>query len=328
MKIADFKKIGATISNITNDIKLPELKFNNKAEKESQSSQKENITQPTEKKIVISSLDDMSLWLENLSQDSPITVKSALESQLEIIRYIKSPTLIDTTFDTLILNLKKSLSLTDSEDMKNEIRERFTLMMQNYIFFLDARLQTSLSSKNKESKALLNTAGEMLCKSVISTATLAIPGGQLASIASGIIIKNVFSSDSKDFTQFFNIFKLFQNKQEEIETKKNEFYTTIKNIILKFDKYHELIGPSILINGIIERYAEPVSDYAFNSSINNINTEISNTQKEIASLNLIQFNKKKQLKEQLDILNSRLNDERSKKEQFYKSLIQIADKFN
>lgn len=28
MKITDLKKIGATISNITNDIKLPEIKLN------------------------------------------------------------------------------------------------------------------------------------------------------------------------------------------------------------------------------------------------------------------------------------------------------------
>ena len=62
-----------------------------------------------EKQLIISSFEDLNSYLLELQRDASYSIESAINAQLAVIQYIQTPSLVTTTLDTLILNLKKSL---------------------------------------------------------------------------------------------------------------------------------------------------------------------------------------------------------------------------
>lgn len=212
----------------------------------------------------IDTLEGMNDWLSELQAGASESVQQALKAQMQVISFVQSPTLVDTTIDTLVLNLKKSLECESSDEMRKKIHERFSLMIQNYVFFLDARMQMEINANKQEANRLCNMAGEMLSQSVVDVAMLAVPGagavGALKGV-SGVVVKNVFAENSPESSSFFSgLLKLIMNNQSE---KIAEFYKTVYAIITKLDKYSDLIGKSMLISGMIERYTPNLVDFEF-----------------------------------------------------------------
>ena len=127
-----FNKIVSIIedvdSELNSDNKTGEsvgLSSNNLAPREPMLTQNGNIE--------ISSIEDMTCFLEELQEHASDSVESAIKAQLQVIRFIQSPTLVDTTLDTLILNLKNSLDLSESKSETIKLKSQFSLMIQNYI---------------------------------------------------------------------------------------------------------------------------------------------------------------------------------------------------
>ena len=85
----------------------------------------------TETPKEINSLEQMGAWLASLESGASVSVQEAVKAQMQVIKFIQSPTLVDTTLDTLILSLKKSLKKASDENEKEHLRESFSLMIQN-----------------------------------------------------------------------------------------------------------------------------------------------------------------------------------------------------
>lgn len=210
----------------------------------------------------ISTLEQMESWLISLKDGANASAQEALKAQLQVVRFIQSPTLIDTTFDTLILRLKTSLKKAENEGQKEQIREAFSLMIQNYVFFFDARLQYAINENKEEARLLFLQAGEMLSNSVKRVALLAVNGSEIGEIAS-VIVHNLFDeSDDASAISLFNRLWKWWNKDKIIVEKRHEFYITLYGMCKKLGKYQPMIGKSLIISGMIERYTPDISEYA------------------------------------------------------------------
>ena len=221
------------------------------------------VNQPTE----INSLEQMKSWLSFLETNACTSVQEAIKAQLQVIRYIQSPDLVDTTLDTIALHLRKSLKYSQSDLEKERIRESFSLMIQSYVFFMDARLQYEINDNKKEARELVCQAGESLIQSSAELALMAAKGGSstITKAAIATTLTNNFIQDAQD--NFFQKAWKWLNKRSIIEEKQEEFYATLYTIFKKLYKYHRLIGKSILICGLIERYTPDILSYSCRDEI-------------------------------------------------------------
>ena len=245
---------------------------------------------PTE----ITSLEQMESWLTTLEIDANVSVQEALKAQIQVIRFIQSPTLIDTTLDTLILCLKKSLKKAENEDEKEHLRESFSLMIQNYVFFFDARMQYAIKENKDAARQIFLQAGQMLSNSVKNVALMAVSGKRIKEIAT-VVVHNLFDEDDDaSAINLFNRIWIWWNKDKIIAEKKEEFYVTLYNICKKLGKYQPLIGESILINGMIERYTPAICNYSREKALTQGGFNVSKWQKHF---NELEKKKQKQLNE-------------------------------
>lgn len=73
----------------------------------------------------------------------------------------------------------------------------------------------------------------------------------------GIILNNVFSEEHKeDRTNITKWLLSSPRKRKEAQEMLYDFYKTICNTIDKLDKYYEMIGKSVLVSDMIERYVK------------------------------------------------------------------------
>lgn len=218
----------------------------------------------------ISSLSEMSSYLEKLQRESSGAVAEAVNAQLAVVRFVQSPTLNDTLLDTLLMGLETAISYSQTEEDKAIYRRHFALMIQNYVFFLDAKIQYEVEQHQEEAYRLLDHAGEMLSKSVVKLAELyATKGTSALKVGmANLVVKNVFAQENeKEKKSFFKKFFDWYNKKVRISKKKDVFYDTLERIYFKFDEYSELIGPSILIKGLLERYIVEMANKKYDSEI-------------------------------------------------------------
>lgn len=223
----------------------------------------------------ISSLDEMKSFLNGLQRNSSLSVREVISAQLAVIQFVQSPTLSDTMLDTLIYGLQKSLKYSASEQEKESLRERFAFMIQNYIFFLDAQVQYEVNQHRENAYVLLRQAGEMLSRSVFEVALCAASQGDMEKMGT-LIVKNVFAQNNKEKTEsFFKRFAKWFTNRYRVEDAKANFYNTLAITFRKIDEYHELLGNSIIIKGMIDRYADDIASYAYESEVSSIQREAS-----------------------------------------------------
>ena len=204
--------------------------------------------------LVIASFEEMSKWLTGLQRGASPAVRQAISAQIQVIRFVQSPTLVDTTFDTLMYSLDKSIAVAKNEKEEAELKEAFILMIQNYVFFMDAKLQMSVNQNKEEGRKLFNDAGEMLSNSVKDLALLAVSGGDWTDIAA-TTVKNIFAPENEKGNH--GLLKRIINfiyEEQIIYDKQKEFYDTLGKIIITLGNHQELIGESQLLSGTIKRY--------------------------------------------------------------------------
>jgi len=304
-------------------------------------------------KRVISNIEEMQTLICELQVNSPRPIRQALNSQMQIIQSIQSPTLNDTLLTTMISDLDISLEDCENEKQKKSIQRQFSMMVQNFIFFLDAKIQLLLQNNDELSRELFVKAGDMLSKNmrdlllmmtetfgavVKVTATgvdvigtnAVILGNGLASetlIASktgvsttsngesttvdqkeinpensqvikdiatdtadkindnlgeldgrisehtdnwingmnNIIINNMFSQERmEDRKNFLGNLYDWLKKDKNFKKRESDFYETINSTIIKLKKYRQMIGKSIIISEMIERYLKPLQKHLEN----------------------------------------------------------------
>lgn len=203
---------------------------------------------------IINSFEEMSKWLTGLQRGASPAVRQAISAQIQVIQFVQSPTLVDTTFDTLMYSLDKSIAIAKNEEEKSELREAFVLMIQNYVFFMDAKLQMTVNQNKEEGRKLFIDAGEMLSNSVKDIALLAVSGGTRAEIAA-TTVKNLFAPENESgIRSLLKRIIHFINEEQIIYEKTKEFYDTLGVIITNLGNHQELIGESDLLSGTIKRY--------------------------------------------------------------------------
>ena len=219
-----------------------------------QNPKSESLPVSTPSPQIINSFEEMSKWLTGLQRGASPAVRQAISAQIQVIRFVQSPTLVDTTFDTLMYSLDNSIAVAKNEKEKSELREAFVLMIQNYVFFMDAKLQMTVNQNKEEGRKLFIDAGEMLSNSVKDVALLAVSGGTRADIAA-TTVKNLFAPENeKGIRSLLKRIIHFINEEQIIYEKKKEFYDTLGMIITNLGNHQELIGESDLLSGTIKRY--------------------------------------------------------------------------
>lgn len=225
------------------------------------------MTQKPQKRV-IHSIDEMNDLLYELKDRASVSIQETINAQMMVIKYVQSPSLIDTTFDSLIYSLKKSLKAAESKDMALRIQEQFSLMIQNYVFFLDARLQYSLDEHKREGQQLLREAGDMLATSVVKAAELAATGN--ISEIGNVIVQNVFQPSSPTEKSFFSKIVNWFIDEDNTSTQKNEFYQTLISLFDKMSRYQKVIGKSMLIAEMIKRYSPAIAQNACADEIEDV----------------------------------------------------------
>ncbi|WP_027377334.1 hypothetical protein [Kaistella palustris] len=123
--------------------------------------------------LEIKTVDEMNNYLESLQDNASSSVSNALSAQLQVIRYVSSPDLTNSTFDLLFKNLDLSLKSAESEDERTRMRELSQLMIHNYIFFANAKLEYSITKNREAGKEVLKDATRELLKSSATVIKLA-----------------------------------------------------------------------------------------------------------------------------------------------------------
>jgi len=212
----------------------------------------EAVATVSEKPVVINTLSDINNWFDSLSGLTPVSFSAsqALQSQMQILKYIQSPTLTGMAIDGILAALIKALKNAKDDVERENVRDAYCGILQCFMFFSEAKFRYEIDQDKKESYQLLASAGEMLGQSVFNVATLAFPG---AAIVRNVRIKNVFGSVSQQKSVFSKLASFF-GKKAEIEEKKKIYLQTLNVLFDTFRQYASVIGPSVLINGILKRY--------------------------------------------------------------------------
>lgn len=221
------------------------------AETASQEVEASTPTQP----VVIDSLAGMETWLQGFMPQAKPSALQALQVQIQVLNFVQSPTMAGMAVDNMMACLNKSLKYAESEVEKEEIREAFTSMVQNFVFFSEARLRYAIESNKEETAKMLSTAGDILSRSVVGVAGLAAGVKAMA----GVVVKNVFASPEVQKGFLTSVISWKKNK-DELKKKEKEYYELLVGLFDTFDTYAPLVGPSILVHGMLRHYIPYVMD--------------------------------------------------------------------
>ena len=158
--------------------------------------------------------------------------------------------------DNLMVCLYKALKEVEDNQQKEKLRESFASQLQSFIFITEARLRYEIDNNKDEAIRLLADAGDMLMSSINSTAMMVVP--MTGSVKIGHVLPKMVNVLAEQNAQrsFLGRLIMAKGKRTIIEEKKAEFDKTLNYIFDALDNYAELIGPSILLHGMLRRYAD------------------------------------------------------------------------
>lgn len=211
---------------------------------------------PESAETVIDTVDSLNGYLSSLQTDASPAVVMALQSQMQVLKYVQSPTMTLMAVDSVMVCLYKALKSAENEGQRETLRESFASLLQSFIFVTEARLRYEIDSNKDEAVRLLADAGDMLMSSVSSTAMMVVPAA--AGVKIGHALPKMVNVLAEQNTQrsFLGRLIMAKGKKTIIEEKKAEFDKTLNYIFDTLDSYAELIGPSILLHGMLKRYAD------------------------------------------------------------------------
>jgi hypothetical protein len=225
------------------------------------------ISRPNEgvQKVEIKSVKQMETFISDLETTASSSLKAALSAQLSVIRYINSPQLQDSAFDLLFQNLKKAKEYAETPQQRDEMAEKVVLMIQNYMFFMNAKLTYAIKENKEEGRRLYAEAGKMLAKSVTQIANSYV--SSMGTVPLNIAIADSLFKNPDEKLNLFGRFLDWWNQESINQEKQEEFYKSLVSLIKKLNKRREIIGQSNLISGLIENYAQDITDYATSDSL-------------------------------------------------------------
>lgn len=238
----------------------------------------------------LKTIDDVQAYLQKLAESANESIACALQAQIQVLHYVQSPNLVDGTFETLFENTRKALEYATSEMERKNIQDKTSLMIHNYFYWVQARLDFEYhmikdeeSDNREEKRKLVVDAAKKLADTVVSivttAATASVSGGPDA-IKAAIINELVTSlNDENKQTQRKGwIDRLFDwwykkdrinEKWEKYRQRQDEFYQSLDKLIEKLAKRSSIIGKSNLVAAIIDRYAHDLCHYHYSTQLGN-----------------------------------------------------------
>ena len=214
-------------------------------------------------KLIISTIDGMKTWLTNLGQDTTPALMQTLQMQLQVLKHVQSPSMTGMALDNMMLCMSKAVNTATNDSELANIREAFASMIQNYFFMQEANLRCAQLKDREEGTKLLTQAGEMLSDAVTKTAT-ALTGSTIDMATT--VVRNIFEAEAVQKGYIKNLFAWIGDKKQ-LKAKEKEFNQTLEMLFDTFDLHATLLGPSILIKGMLSRYRKAILEYHQNEKL-------------------------------------------------------------
>ena len=214
-------------------------------------------------KLIISTIDGMKTWLTNLGQDTTPALMQTLQMQLQVLKHVQSPSMTGMALDNMMLCMSKAVNTATNDSELANIREAVASMIQNYFFMQEANLRCAQLKDREEGAKLLTQAGEMLSDAVTKTAT-ALTGSTIDMATT--VVRNIFEAEAVQKGYIKNLFAWIGDKKQ-LKAKEKEFNQTLEMLFDTFDLHATLLGPSILIKGMLSRYRKAILEYHQNEKL-------------------------------------------------------------
>lgn len=219
--------------------------------------------------VAIESKDQMQSWLHQLDTVAPPAISVALQSQMDTLNNVFSASLAGMAIDNMLFSLQKALQLTKDENLRTNLRDNFCMMIQNFVFINEAKLLYVSEQNRMEAANLLGQAGAKMMTCAINIGMAAISAASGADAASaGIkkittsnvppIAKNPFEGPEGE--KCLGDLAKALVKKKILEEKQAEFERMMLNLFPMFDRYYDMIGPSVLVTGLLERYCNRITE--------------------------------------------------------------------
>lgn len=214
-------------------------------------------------KLIISTIDGMKTWLTNLGQDTTPALMQTLQMQLQVLKHVQSPSMTGMALDNMMLCMSKAVNTATNDSELANIREAVASMIQNYFFMQEANLKCAQLKDREEGAKLLTQAGEMLSDAVTKTAT-ALTGSTIDMATT--VVRNIFEAEAVQKGYIKNLFAWIGDKKQ-LKAKEKEFNQTLEMLFDTCDRHAALLGPSILIKGMLSRYRKAILEYHQNEKL-------------------------------------------------------------
>jgi hypothetical protein len=186
-----------------------------------------------------------------------------LQMQLQVLKQVQSPSMTGMALDNMMLCMSKAVNTATNDSELANIREAVASMIQNYFFMQEANLKCAQLKNKKEGYKLLTQSGEMLSNAVIKTAS-ALTGGTIDMAT--IVVRNIFEAEAVQQGYIKNLIAWIGDKKQ-LKEKEKEFNQTLEMLFETFDLHATLLGPSILIKGMLSRYRKTILEHRENEKL-------------------------------------------------------------
>ena len=265
--------------------------------------------------VAIESKEAMEKWLNALAPAASQGIGALIQTQQEVLNNVFTASLGSMAIDNMLFAMQKALQYATTEQEVTIIRDNFCMMLQNFIFMNEAKLEYAIDQNRMAAIDLLGRAGDKMMQcavnigmSVINTAAqggvqliasniqnkinlnTAVTQTNIAHVAhdaasniaskqttnkfgmelvrnavsqttassvpqvSTPIVRNPF--EGEDSEKIFSELLKTLGKKKVYEEKRGEFDKMIHNLFQTLDRYYDMIGPSILICELLDRYSE------------------------------------------------------------------------
>lgn len=208
---------------------------------------------------IIDTIDKLEEWIAVTQTEASKPAALVLQQQLQVLNYVQSPAMSGMVIDNIIVCLYKSLELAETDADKEAIRGSVASLLQSVLFMTEARLQYDVKKNKEEAIEMISSAGNLISDSVAAVASMLTPVPGAKTRVMVPVVKNILSSQAIQGGFFAHLLSA-KKKQEIIDEKIKEHNTMLENLFATFDRYYDLIGPSIQIHGVLSRYIKQLTE--------------------------------------------------------------------
>ena len=208
---------------------------------------------------IIDTIDKLEEWIAVTQTEASKPAALVLQQQMQVLKYVQSPAMSGMVIDNIIVCLYKSLELAETDADKEAIRGSVASLLQSVLFMAEARLQYDVKKNKEEAVEMISSAGNLISDSVAAVASMLTPVPGAKTRVMVPVVKNILSSQAIQGGFFAHLLSA-KKKQEIIDEKIKEHNTMLENLFATFDRYYDLIGPSIQIHGVLSRYIKQLTE--------------------------------------------------------------------